>query len=217
MLFVADRIPPELRRIVEFLNKQMDPAEVLALELQQFQGQNLKTIVPVVYGQTEEAIERKSGERPKRQWDRESFFSEYVSRNGAETARVAEKIADWMQHTGDGIFYGQGLKDGSVIMMVSAGSQKIYPFSIWTYGRVEIGFQYMMKGPFRDEAKRRELLKCLNEIEGINLPADAITRRPNIPLKSFSDERRLGQFFDIMGWLVTELRAGAANLRQSEF
>jgi hypothetical protein len=33
MLFVADRIPAELRRIVEFLNEQMDPAEVLALEL----------------------------------------------------------------------------------------------------------------------------------------------------------------------------------------
>jgi len=30
MLFVADRIPAELRRIVEFLNEQMDPAEVLA-------------------------------------------------------------------------------------------------------------------------------------------------------------------------------------------
>ena len=31
MLFVADVIPLELRRIVEFLNEQMDPAEVLAI------------------------------------------------------------------------------------------------------------------------------------------------------------------------------------------
>lgn len=29
LVFVADRIPPELRRIIEFLNEQMDPAEVL--------------------------------------------------------------------------------------------------------------------------------------------------------------------------------------------
>jgi hypothetical protein len=28
LLFVADRIPPELKRDVEFLNKQMSPAEV---------------------------------------------------------------------------------------------------------------------------------------------------------------------------------------------
>ena len=33
LLFVADRIPPELRRVVEFLNRQMQPAEVLAVEL----------------------------------------------------------------------------------------------------------------------------------------------------------------------------------------
>src|SRR5262249_37132100 len=55
LLFVADQIPSELKRIVEFLNTQMNPAEVLALELQQFEGQGLKTIVPVRYGQTEEA------------------------------------------------------------------------------------------------------------------------------------------------------------------
>ena len=35
MLFVADRIPPELRKVVEFLNLQMRPAEVLAVELRQ--------------------------------------------------------------------------------------------------------------------------------------------------------------------------------------
>ncbi len=36
MVFVADVIPRELRRIVEFLNEQMDPAEVLAVEIKQF-------------------------------------------------------------------------------------------------------------------------------------------------------------------------------------
>jgi hypothetical protein len=35
---MSGRIPAELRRIVEFLNKQMNPAEVLALELRQFEG-----------------------------------------------------------------------------------------------------------------------------------------------------------------------------------
>ena len=55
LLFVADQIPSELERIVEFLNTQMNPAEVLALKLQRFEGQGLKTIVPVLYGQSAEA------------------------------------------------------------------------------------------------------------------------------------------------------------------
>ena len=59
LLFVADYIPPQLRRIVEFLNEQMDPAEVLAVELRQYGGAELRTVVPVVYGQTTEARGRK--------------------------------------------------------------------------------------------------------------------------------------------------------------
>jgi hypothetical protein len=61
LLFVADVIPPELRRIVEFLNKQMDPAEVLAVEIRQYIGQGMKTLVPRVIGQTAEAEGKKGG------------------------------------------------------------------------------------------------------------------------------------------------------------
>ena len=55
MLFVADVIPQELRRVVEFLNKQMDPAEVLAVEIKQYVREGMKTLVPRVIGQTAEA------------------------------------------------------------------------------------------------------------------------------------------------------------------
>ncbi len=43
LLFVADEIPAELQRVVEFLNEQMNPAEVLAVEIRQFMGQGLIT------------------------------------------------------------------------------------------------------------------------------------------------------------------------------
>ena len=56
LVFVADRIPPELRRVVEFLNGQMDPAEVLALELRQFlHPGGTRTLVPRVVGATMKA------------------------------------------------------------------------------------------------------------------------------------------------------------------
>ena len=48
LIFVADQIPPELRRIVEFLNEQMDPAEVLAVEVRQYVGSGLRTLTPRV-------------------------------------------------------------------------------------------------------------------------------------------------------------------------
>ena len=76
LLFIADEIPPELRRVVEFLNSQMDPAEVLAIEVKQFVGENLiKTLVPRVLGQTETARRRKIVDRGEpRKWNEASFF-----------------------------------------------------------------------------------------------------------------------------------------------
>lgn len=56
LIFVADKVPAELRRVVEFLNLQMDPAEVLAVEIKQYTGQGLKTLVPRVFGQIEKPI-----------------------------------------------------------------------------------------------------------------------------------------------------------------
>src|SRR4051812_46642611 len=59
MVFVADVIPAELRRVVEFLNVQMRPAEVLAVEIRQYLGGGIRTLVPRVIGRTAVADGRK--------------------------------------------------------------------------------------------------------------------------------------------------------------
>ena len=72
LLFVADVIPLELRRIVEFLDERMDPVEVLAIELRQFASKELKTLVPIVYGQTQEATRKRVGVVAR--WDEGTLF-----------------------------------------------------------------------------------------------------------------------------------------------
>jgi hypothetical protein len=54
MVFVADVIPDELMRITEFLNEQMSPAEVFAVEVKRYRagGHEGTVIVPAVYGRT---------------------------------------------------------------------------------------------------------------------------------------------------------------------
>lgn len=83
MLFVADRIPLELLRVIEFLNRQMQPAEALAVELRQYEGENLRTMVPVVLGQTQDAQQKRSvatGPKIRRQWDEASILDEIATR-----------------------------------------------------------------------------------------------------------------------------------------
>ncbi len=64
LIFVADSIPTELRKLVEFLNEQMNNVEVLAVEVKQFLGgKEQKVIVPRLIGNTETARETKAGRK----------------------------------------------------------------------------------------------------------------------------------------------------------
>jgi len=60
LLFIADALPRELRRVIEFLNEHMPRIEVLGIEVRQFAGQKLHALVPRVVGQTERARSQKS-------------------------------------------------------------------------------------------------------------------------------------------------------------
>lgn len=52
LLFIADRIPDRLARVVEFLNGQMRDIEVLAVEVKRFHGDSGEIFVPRVIGRT---------------------------------------------------------------------------------------------------------------------------------------------------------------------
>jgi hypothetical protein len=51
--FVADELPRELKRIIEFLNGQMPDVDVLGVEIPQYIGDTFKALVPRLFGQTE--------------------------------------------------------------------------------------------------------------------------------------------------------------------
>ena len=57
MVFVSDQLPKELVRIIEFLNEQMKPAEVLGVEVVQYLGDDgLRVLVPHLVGATSAAV-----------------------------------------------------------------------------------------------------------------------------------------------------------------
>ena len=61
LLFIADQLPAELRRIIEFLNEQMTEVEVLGIELAHYVGSDFRALVPRVIGQTEAIRQMKQG------------------------------------------------------------------------------------------------------------------------------------------------------------
>jgi hypothetical protein len=218
MLFVADEIPPELRRVVEFLNIQMDPAEVLAVEIRQFQGEGgLKALVPVVFGQTEVAQQRKTSGTGKRRWDEESIYVDMESRVGADVVTIARKIAGWMKSRADRVFFGAGMRDGSMCAEFVRKGLRFFLFQFSSNGRLAVNFGYMRRtAPFDDEAKRREFLRRINDGAGLNFPDDVIDLYPSFPLTELSDEKRLSGFLAAMDWFASEIPPKAYTQSRQE-
>jgi hypothetical protein len=211
LVFVADDIPAELRRIVEFLNSQMTQTEVLAIEVKQYRDSSgaHETLVPRVLGQTEAARQVK---RPGREWNRESILAELSERCGTAVAGVAERVFDWVDSRGDlQDSFGSGTRSGSFAAGYWDKHRYLWPFVLYTYGRVEIQFGPMSRrSPFDDAELRNELRTRLLSIPGVDLPPVAEAKRPAIDLPLLVGDR-LEIFTSAMDWAYEQANRGAAG------
>ena len=111
LLFVADSLPPELVRIIEFLNEHLSPVEVLGVELQQFTAGEHVAYVPVVRGQTDAAANAKDA-GGGRAWSEETFLDAAAARvSGTEMALIKRLFAD-VEKRGDKLSWGKGVTPG---------------------------------------------------------------------------------------------------------
>jgi hypothetical protein len=205
LLFVADQIPPELRRIVEFLNNQMDPAEVLAVEIRQYVGGSFRGLVPRVLGQTEQGNRKKSSAPTgtAKQWDEPSLLAELERRFGPVEARVASRLLQWAHYIGAELVWGKGTQSGSVYVNPAGGGRTVWPFAIWTYGKIEIQFQGLIRLPeFEPEERRRELQQRLNRIHGVAIADDSLAKRPSFSLTLLDTEAGFSAFVEAMTWVA---------------
>lgn len=216
LIFAADEIPPQLQRIVEFLNEQMSLAEVLAVELPQFVGGGWRTIVPRIVGQTAEAEARKSAGAAgqTRQWDETSFFAALAEKVPAEAVAAAREILTWAQAHSSHIYWGKGKVDGGFVPVYHDGVRDHQYFVVWTRGTLELSFAvYAKKPPFNDGVLLDEMVRRIAALPSITLPPDAAHRQPNIPLTVVAPEPVLAQFFETYEWYLEQVRLAAERER----
>ncbi len=202
LVFVADQIPAELRRIVEFLSAQMSLAQVYALEIKQYVGQDLKTLVPRVYGGPIKPIRP-----PTPGWDEPSFFADLIKRHGEAAADVARRILVWAESCQLRIWWGRGAKEGCFIPMLDVGDKPHHLFSVWTFGKVAVEFVWMKtQFPFDADVKRKELRNRLNDVPGVNISLDKIGAEPSVSLAALKDGAALQKFLEAFDWAIQEIR-----------
>lgn len=208
LLFVADHIPSELRRIVEFLNEQMAPVEVLALELRQFAGQGLRTIVPVIFGQTQEAASRKEPAKGER-WTEDRLLAAFDSKFSPSEAAAARAILDWMKSCGFPLAFGTGRANGSVYPLLKPQGVAINPAYLSTEGKVWLQFKSLEGKPVLGEIdERRELLRRFAQVEGSGLTEAAVDRWAAIPLARIAaDPHGTEKVISALQWIVDKVKA----------
>lgn len=209
MVFLADTIPAELRRVVEFLNEQMDPAEVIAIEVKQFVGDGMKTLVPRVLGQTETARQKKaSGTSSRDKISEGEFLSQFeVDRDSTEITVVRQLIAWGREHRLVDNFR-QGSRGSAYIPILSHANRFFYPVSVQRRGMIVIQMRWLREHPpFDDPSKRADLLNRLAAIPGLRMTESGVDGFPKFPVASLSSRDELSRFIDTLNWIVGEIRS----------
>jgi hypothetical protein len=209
MVFVADTIPPALRRIVEFLNEQMRLAEVLAIEVKQFEGNGVKTLVPRVFGQTESAREKKAPRKTeKKKWNEPSLLRSLEESQGNTAAAAAKVLIEWASPPlATNVWWGEGGEIGSFTPVLEIGTTKHYLFRITTNGFLVFRFDWLCRNqPFNNDAVGRELRKKIRELPAVMFPGGDQGASARIPLTTLSDTAAMSKVKALVGWLIETVR-----------
>ena len=203
MLFVADQIPAELTRIVEFLNEQMR-AEVHAVELRWFSSDGgITALSPRTIGQSERARLSKG----KRTTKPKIEVSEWVDEAGLDphARELAPRFVAEMEAIKS--VPAVTLSHAAINFALDASSTK-YPLSLRKDGggTISIHFDRLISTEtYKREAPRQSLYDQIVEIIG-PLSTRNIQGIPGFPLTVLINETVLDNFIALIREVYQKLR-----------
>jgi hypothetical protein len=160
MLFVADRISKELTRIVEFMNEQMRPAEVLAIEVEHFLGADgMRTLVPRLVGATARALTVKSIEATSAPMQESEWLQSLAEKCGRQALEGAERVIRWFRENGIEVEQTKS-QDSLVAKILRADGKPTWPFFVRrSTGRLDISLGNLVSVPayIADDARKNLL------------------------------------------------------------
>lgn len=208
LVFVADEIPAELKRVIEFLNGQTDPAEVLGVEIKHYAGAGMRTLVPRVLGKTMRTEQRKSVSGDSREpIPREVYVQVFQTAHPGMPSHALSELLAWSDSRGLAIHFYRGKQTTSCIPCFPKSDGSIaYPISI--KGRLALAMFQMRHlcyhPPFTEEKTRDQLREQLERLSGWN-PRGGMTGLPLIDLKDFQTESDVSTFLGILDWIAQRL------------
>lgn len=197
-------IPPELRAIVEFLNRQMSPADVLAVEIRQYvdeSGQH-QTLVPRLIGDTSVARQAK-GHVPRVTWTEQSWIESFKNAHDDNAAELANRVLLWAHDRGLDVVFGTAAKPSALLKLPG----RFTLVTITHQARVEIYMGYLQRAaPFDEIDERRELQARLEAIPSVTIDDRRLDKFPSFPLDAIVAPADFAQFTGTLDWVLTRIQ-----------
>lgn len=210
LFFVADVIPRELARIVEFMNDQME-ADVRAVELRWYTGEDgRQTLSPRVIGETERSAASKPARRgalPPVTID--EWVAAKIAPFGEKSVKASSIFRDIIQRAG-GVVETPTTQGSIYGCFVSANGRKFYPFHLWPakVTTVSLSLSYLSNHPaFASETVRQSLLHDAASRLG-PLSSNNINGFPAFPAELLLDERYATAFSNLLAKVLEVANAG---------
>jgi hypothetical protein len=205
LIFVADLIPIELRRVVEFLNTQMK-CEVLAVEIRQFVGEGHSTLVPKLYGLTAAASQksRSAGGQRAAPWTVEEFVDRVREGPYPQQLRPVQRIIDWARSRSLPIVGGLGAKEAYLSIEVTdrVTDESYRPLQLSVNNNARLYFQFSSMGPLLNTAEKTEPLRtAVREITGVAI--GGTKQFAGIRLDFVEDHRKMEALTEALNQMVS--------------
>jgi hypothetical protein len=182
----------------------MDRAEVIAIEVKQFMGGRLKTLVPRLIGQTAKSA-AKDSHMPIKEWD-EASFMEVAEREGTpNTARICKRLIEWFTANGCVVLWMKGKPHFAVSLPLGDG--EFWILEVWADGKLML----LVKN-VADEQLKEGLRSRMNKIKGIKLTKALKEPCLDPDLEPLAEESTWRSFVDVLHWCINEVKANPAKV-----
>ncbi|RYG38854.1 MAG: hypothetical protein EON93_01240 [Burkholderiales bacterium] len=206
LVFVADAIPKELRRIVEFLNEQMRPAEVLALEVEQHMtADGLRLLSPRLVGNTERAEGAKAVQSSDPIGTVEDWLARLEATRGSSVLATARRAHDWFLSAG----FDVGRSRAGIWTAVSTqAGRRCYPFFLADRTLWADLYHLEAHAPFGSPQVRQQLLDKLRALPGAGFRGENAGGRPSVGWDKLQSEAGWGAFKEVALTVKRALETG---------
>lgn len=195
LVLVADQIPSETLRVIQFLAAQMDPATITAVEVRQYVGPGMRTLVPRVVGQA--APKRAITARRSTDWSEDEFFKE-LEAEGADLVPVARSLLMWGNQGSRHTRWGAGnIKGQFHVWMKATGGGDCKLLSVSTDGNVRVQLRQLGRAGLSVDVIAG-VLRQLNSLPGVQFPEAKVNGKPAVPLRLLAGQEVLHRFLGIM-------------------